>query len=250
MNNGTIFPRLREEAIREEVLQALLTIPGRILTLWLFVQDTKWLEPVSLVLKSLLPPRFKGSLRHELHHWFDPSKIARGIPLQKTEHSSETRILDPQVAWSAAYLQVVLFAWRDFPALTGIMPRKDIGKAKPKPAAAGEDHWFRIARFSSSVGIENQQIRDMQRVGPDEKLIRKFLDEARPSRYFHVDQEKYMELLNSIETMLESLAVSKRMEAVVQYTTNGSAVPMDHRCGRPFENDWTHDRFFIFILIF
>ncbi|OJD27033.1 hypothetical protein ACJ73_01578 [Blastomyces percursus] len=65
MNNREIFPALIDSE-RSKVLEHLLQISGRILSLHTFSQDWLFLELPSKALRGLLPKTFKGSVKNAL----------------------------------------------------------------------------------------------------------------------------------------------------------------------------------------
>ncbi|EER41730.1 conserved hypothetical protein [Histoplasma capsulatum H143] len=66
MNNREIFPALIDSERRSKVLERLLQISGRILSLHTFSQDWLFLELPSKALRGLLPKTFKGSVKNAL----------------------------------------------------------------------------------------------------------------------------------------------------------------------------------------
>ncbi|QSS66623.1 hypothetical protein I7I51_02812 [Histoplasma capsulatum] len=66
MNNREIFPALIDSERRSKVLERLLQVSGRILSLHTFSQDLLFLELPSKALRGLLPKTFKGSVRNAL----------------------------------------------------------------------------------------------------------------------------------------------------------------------------------------
>ncbi|KAF1349754.1 hypothetical protein BDV97DRAFT_376998 [Delphinella strobiligena] len=63
MQERTLFPMIRDSAVRAETTQRILATHGRILSLFTFFEDTKYLEPCAKIMKLLLPQKQKETIR-------------------------------------------------------------------------------------------------------------------------------------------------------------------------------------------
>lgn len=63
VGEGKAFPAIRDPGIRGGILARLLTIEGRILSIWTYLEDTKCLELLWKILRQLFPNNLKRSKR-------------------------------------------------------------------------------------------------------------------------------------------------------------------------------------------
>jgi hypothetical protein len=62
MKNGQLFPTVRDRHSRRGIYQRAINIKGRIPSLLLFIEDTKYLEAPAKALKSLFPININKTL--------------------------------------------------------------------------------------------------------------------------------------------------------------------------------------------
>jgi Protein of unknown function (DUF3723) len=126
MLSGDLFPAVRAEDIRSQIFDRLCSIKSIIRSIHTFLEDTKYLEPCSRILKKLLPRKCKGSLSQ---HFQALRNDQLNVKVQTSEFVFEERELSSSshASW-LTYRQLWLLALRHFPVMDGQAPRKDIGK--------------------------------------------------------------------------------------------------------------------------
>ncbi len=67
---------------------------------------------------------------------------------------------------------------RHFPEMTGISPRKEIGKAKPLKKESNPALWHDLACLAVDLGFRTKEALRLQRQDPDEALASQFLQHA------------------------------------------------------------------------
>jgi len=73
-----------------------------------------------------------------------------------------------------------MFAWRHFPDLNAIAPRRDIGKRKPQVKLINEQCWQRLADLAITLGFESEEAIRLRIQDSDTKMTLEFLRQVRP----------------------------------------------------------------------
>ena len=87
MNQGNIFPSLRLRTQRSRVLDRICSIPYTIISLYTFLEDTKYLEPGCTTLRKMVP--LNGSISQSFDAIYNRQTKFR---LQLTEHTSKDQV--------------------------------------------------------------------------------------------------------------------------------------------------------------
>ena len=126
MLSGELFPAIKNNDIRSQILERLCSIKNVIISLHTFLEDTKYLEPCARILKQLLPTRCKGSLSQHFQALHSGQST---IKVQTSEFGYRERELSSSSysSW-VSYRVIWLFALRHFPGMDRQAPRQDIGK--------------------------------------------------------------------------------------------------------------------------
>ena len=82
--------------------------------------------------------------------------------------------------------QLWMFAWRYFPELSGMLPRKDAGKRKPVPKAVNQEYWRRFSQTAADLGFTSASLKKLQCQDPDTRMVRQFIGEARPDEFYDI----------------------------------------------------------------
>jgi hypothetical protein len=225
MEERKIFCTLQNEAAREEILQNILVQDRLIPSLRTFFEDQKYLEPCSLVLKSLLDDSEKRPLwRAFSANYWHPSTVQ----LQYAEGSGAVANLvlsgdidEKSTAMKLAYLQLWLFCIRHFPELTDIKPRIESRKK------------IRIRR--------EYDLARLQQLGC---LAVKLGFRTKRATQLAVQAAEWTN------------ATSERMRSPIRPIvqefpfTSGYYSPRERRCGRPYDDDHDNDQAAIFTFMF
>lgn len=70
MQERKIFPAVTSEQCRSAILTGLLGVDGRILSFYTFYHDAIYFEACSKIMRGLLPPNFKDSIRDAFFYCF------------------------------------------------------------------------------------------------------------------------------------------------------------------------------------
>ncbi|KAB8071426.1 hypothetical protein BDV29DRAFT_159520 [Aspergillus leporis] len=168
MNNGILFPRLSNYTERERVLQALLSIKGRICSLALFFEDARCLAGPVKALRDLFGVDAQSSVYDCILNCWDgqmESQLTQVSEVEYQEQSLDARFRPQEVkraiAWSS-FLQPWLVAFHYF-----IDPR--IGRQRAQKSAqplfgmrgqaelakSAKKLGFRISKISFTIADSN-----------------------------------------------------------------------------------------------
>jgi Protein of unknown function (DUF3723) len=132
VRDRSLFPGITLHGDRDRLLQGLLSIPGRILSLDLFFKDAICFAPLARGMRSLLPPRSKESVRNLLLHCWNERTAGNMWCLQVSEN--EFKNIRPDqgspdeieaISFWMSYVQLWLVIFRHF-----VDPRR--GRKKPQ----------------------------------------------------------------------------------------------------------------------
>ncbi|KAI9736725.1 MAG: hypothetical protein M1834_000929 [Cirrosporium novae-zelandiae] len=251
MQDRRIFPAITSRFLRCRILGQLQNIRYRILSLYTFLEDTKYLEPAAFAMKRLLPPKFKGSVRSQMRMCYTGRNQSNGkLECQVSEYDFQEQNINglEGIQIDLRTDQLFLYSFRHFPEMSGINPRKDNGKPKPPPQTICEESVVGLAKLAQRLGFESLSIGRVAGQNPDAKALREFILKLRPPDLFDTSLENMQHILSSFTSYLES--IKPRMDPVRPlFSSNNEreGEPIAHRCGRPFEQSHLYDRRFLFI---
>ena len=130
------------------------------------------------------------------------------------------------------YKQLWLFAWRHFPELSAIAPRKDSGRPKPSSKGSDERSLHRFARLARSLGFETDSIQHILSNNPDFNMSRDFLRRVRPPDSYDVSDLACQPVIDGV---LQYLSMIREHRQPPMKTMESAEVPRASRCGRPHE---------------
>ncbi len=224
---------------RSSILSRLQSVKHIIPSLHTFLEDTKYLEPCAKIMKSILPVRFKGSIRQAFTHqhngcldWSEQCSENTQIP-----RSSNSGF---QARWHS-YRQLWLFAWRHFPVMTGQAPRKDARKAQQENGNELQCGWWHeFLSLASACGYGS--LRNMY-PDADEMTVREFLRNARPPQFYRLDEDHLKDKIRDVRAVLANIQRRPSENVTPQLSSNYQSCGPDiaFRCGRPFERSFKDD---------
>ncbi|KAH7065100.1 hypothetical protein B0J12DRAFT_561719 [Macrophomina phaseolina] len=237
--SGEIFGQVSNEAVRGRIKSNLSSVQVLIPTLRSFFENLKYLEPCSLILKRLLDPDDKRSIYRCLKAaYFSPSsqfiEYAEG---RVHEYSNKTASED---MWTS-YVQLWAFCFRNFPNMTSLEPRKELGKEKPS-TTTNAALWHHLGNLAVKLGFRTEQAVIFQQESPYFTLAQQVIQSAHPG--LTPDSS----LVSQIARLLEHTSGDSPERNAVALTSNVT-LPVERRCGRPFEDDHIRDREFMFLPI-
>jgi len=244
MQDGILFPAVTDRQQRLGIFRRLSVIPYLIPSLYTFIEDTKHIEPSAKIMKRLLPPRFKGSVRQAF------GRLHTGqtqIMKQRSETVFRPFSHSAKECFQVAYQQLWLFAMRRFPEMTGIQPRKDAGRPIEAITGGAEEWWHRFGELASKGGFDSAQIHHLCTQNPEEKMIRNFLHQARPSDVYQFDETVLNSEVQRISRSLSDVQPRDIHRPAAEFSSDAQrSLKLSERCGRPFYQSFLLDRKVLF----
>ena len=239
LDRHEIFSSPCFDAQRDQLLQRLRRVKHLIPSIYTFLEDTKYLEPCARVMKDLLPRKFQGSVRQA----FDRQHNGQNGFVEQIDEANtapEKALGSGYAARWKSYRQLWLFAWRHFPEMTGISPRKDPRKPKPVKVSIEYSWWHSISVLAIKSGYTNIS---NPFTSADEMMTRSFLRHARPPQLYHFDDTVFdlnvRRICDALKQIQPRGAVSEAPEISSDRDSCGSDVSL--RCGRPYEQAFHED---------
>ena len=228
ISHESLFPLIQDGAIKKGLCERVLATECMIPSLHTFFEDTKWLEPCAKIVRSLLPVECRESTRQALflaHNGSDTVHVQQSTMEVTMRQKSEEKAVE------YGYRQLWLYAWRHFPELSGMMPRKDIGRPKPQVQASNERCKYELADLAQTLGFRTAAISDLLGGDPDSRMIRDFLRAIRPMVVDQISDAIVEEVCRLVQRIPHrSTAAVTRSEDDVW-----ADITPDHRHGRPYE---------------
>lgn len=190
-----------------------------------------------MIMRRLISPGDKRTIFRSLRaSYFSPD--SQVIEVSEGKVLAFSRTTDSQDMWTS-YVQLWAFCMRNFPSMTTLEPRKELGRDKPSstPNAA---LWHHLGDLAVKLGFRTEQALKFQRQNPYAALAQQVMHSVHPG---HIPDET---IVSQIARFLElNTRNPPRTDAVA--LTSSASLPVERRCGRPFEDDFVSDRSFLFI---
>ena len=241
---GKLFSSPSFNAYRSDIFRRVRTVRYPIPSIHTFLEDTKYLEPCTRIMKTLLDGKFKGSIRQA----FDSQHSGQSVyPEQIDETTTVQRTVESgiEARWRS-YRQLWLFSFRHFPEITGQAPRKNV--QRPKPVTNGIDYtwWSSMAALASNCGYTrvSNTFRDA-----DETMAREFLRLVRPPPLYQSDDTGFDVHIGRI---YDALKMVRPRQIVIEPPSISSdffdcGSDISSRYGRPFEKAFQDDACHLFM---
>ena len=236
--------RTLDIADRSTALLEILSITHVIPSLHTFLEDTKYLEPCSKILRQLFPAQQRGSM-HQVFLSLHTGQ--RDVSIQTDNQTFQQLCLNNYDAFYSGYCQVFLFTMRHFAELSATQPRRDAGRGHSMPSHASDHLVTQLAEVARGSGFRSQQIDERIAQRSDEKLARQFL-QAKSADICDFDETVFGEDIRRICDILASVR-SKSLHSLPAVLSSDAQRPLklSERCGRPFQESYTHDRKFLYL---
>ncbi|CAI6338124.1 unnamed protein product [Periconia digitata] len=249
MHDSKIFSSVNHQQ-RSLYLSRVSLIKRIIPSLRVFFENQKYLEPCSLVLRSLLSANEKRSLWKAFSaNYFTPQQFE--VQTSEYEHTIvNTTILNmprdeqQQYQKQIGYLQLWLFCLRNFPEMTSITPRIGISGKKVR-SKRNEALWQRLGFLACKYGFRTERAEQLAAANPDKEHIDQFLSAARSGCDRH---NEYDNIVSKIMALIETIPVSPRESSEILVGSN--FCDFAFRDGRPHQDDHEADKNSLFLRLF
>jgi hypothetical protein len=230
---------------REAIWKRLLSLEGILIpSLYTFFEDLKFLKAPEKIMKSLIEPPFKGSLRVMMEqHFTGANQPSRVIHFQNTE----TFQLSPAQIVECGYQQLLLDPLRNFRKMIEECPRKE--KDRPKPIIMESDPvaWHKYASLASRLGFDSPAIQKLKDDDPYEKYARASLQKSCLSESYTFDEAAFESCVEKIASTLATATKKSPHPVTPALVTDGVGLDLPRRCGRFFETAHDQDRELLFL---
>ena len=245
---GQVFSAVTNQVKREGLLRSVLAQRCLIPTLRTFFENQKYLEPCSVILKSLLDDSEKRSLWKSFQaNFFAPN----AIQVQISENSPSIEVLPlaggkfTEAALKLGYMQLWMFCFRHFPEMTAFKPRLKMRTTQqtlqPQINAALLP---KLASFAVKLGFRTDKAVALANEDPDLVAAEQFLRSMRPSSTVDISRQ-----VLDIKRMLAETDSASEVPYATQpsrFSANQS-LSKERRCGRPFEQDHIQDHTTLYV---
>ena len=184
---GDILPAVKDEDRRSEIFDRICSLEHVILSIYMCIENTKWLEPAVRILKEPLPATDKGSIPQQfraLHNGQANMKV------QISEFTFEDRTSSSGDAFWLSYRRIFLFSLRHFLAMNGQAPRKDAAKQSSPHPIIQQRWWHELSSLASESGYSGLRWKYSDRRAADAKAIEGCVRSILPSKYYQIDTER------------------------------------------------------------
>lgn len=241
VNNGEIFPALIDSERRREVLEGLLLISGRILSLHTFNQDWLYLELPSRALHSLLPKNFGGSVRNAMLKKYVCTE--NSCIIQTSAAGYSIVVGDQRAASYISYVQLWLCALRLF-----VIPLKDSQTSENIHTFSSIRGLPLLAREAISLGFNSPEIEKLSNRDANEETCRYFIEHMCQVELYEPEPRRLSEAVRRIQNTLKQLHEKrKRADGAPAFSTNATSQPQCRRYNRPLASHIQNDRCYFFI---
>ncbi|MCJ1250104.1 hypothetical protein MMC30_007330 [Trapelia coarctata] len=231
MQKGELFPRINDERSRGALTERLQSIDFSIPSLYTFFEDTKWLEPCAKIIRGLLPAKFRGSIRKAMIQRYIGLPLQTNCCVELSSGAYSYIEFDEKATAALAYRQLWMYAWRHFPNLAMIAPRKDTGSSKPEIKERNPLYAQHLAVLAQKIGFESKEISALAQASCDSIITYEYLSRVRPMDLYQECPQQRANVVESIINLLNSFKPA--IEAVSPW--QGVEVPIIQRCGRPHQ---------------
>ncbi|KAK6522717.1 hypothetical protein TWF281_002153 [Arthrobotrys megalospora] len=232
-----VFPTITDSTVRAELCRRILRFSRQIPSLYTFFEDLKYLETGAIGIKQLFSRDLRyHSMRELLSVHFDPVLYKQGF----IDCLSDTTVkLTGEPGFHLAYLQLWIYALRQFHELTTTKPLKDPTlKAHPLANDSRHETWaqYDFAILASNLGFRSPEIARILGTPPQDIELENLLHSALPRADQHSVgfQKGKMLLKSAYEEALK--AILSEPKAVSSHIAENIVEPLNHRCGRPYSS--------------
>lgn len=235
MQNWTLFTFTQSTVVREQLLANLTSFDGMIPSLYTFFEDLKYLEPAAKIIRKLLPPGEKRSLRSSLSaHYFAPECNTLECPEGQFQN-----LLLHESTFESGYHQLWLFALRNFPEMINMSPRKEPTRSKPLIVEPSLSTWRRLGLLAAQLGFKTAMVESFCAATDQESSVRVV-------EHLGYDAAHNHSVVTDLTEVLSRLRRTPPAFSAPSFVSDAE-LSLERRCGRPFEGDHYKDKNHLFL---
>lgn len=232
--DGAIFPGVPDGSTRRRLLRNALSVDGMIPSMKTFHEDTLYME-YSLQAIKILIDSVTSQVRETLRNmWRGSGKTHLVLEYEDGVTKESDVQMDEESLFQTSYLQLWIFAMRNFPKLTYLSSKRD---SKNKVAIPGPDPHFQFAFASTAkaLGFESNSITALLSMDPLHAHARDMLSKAKPPSQFEYDCEYYAEAHADLLRQIQTRKLPPVEDKFPVWTLATSDILVGRRAGRPYD---------------
>lgn len=239
--DGSVFG-MADERDRSRILRNIRDVRCMIPSLLTFFESLKYIEPCTRILSMLTPKAgARDSIKDGLyacykHHDKETVCIEFGDNDLRPEPSSG---FFGDRDW--CYQMLWLAAMRNFVALGNVTTKKEQGQAKPTAAEPNPTLKRALGDLAYRLGFRSDTINNWRETDSARLLIGRLIKDSTGRA-----PESEVETIDQIAGILKRMT-NPKPDLVQCKLTNDEILPIARRFGRPYENDYAHDRKFLYL---
>ena len=224
------FPLLHNDVKRLRLRQNVVAVDGMIPSIKTLAKDSLYLEDCAKAMRTLIDPT-DCHMREAIQHMW------RGyggdyIVLESADGVAQYGDIQTgdEERFEIAYVQLWMFAMRNFHRLTNLVPKSD---NKQKVPSIGPDPQclLEFARLADALGFRSNAITSILNADADREHARNMLTIARPPGRYDYDLES--EITGHYQLLTRIRARQQELLGPPVWTTTLSNVKVKQRYGRP-----------------
>jgi hypothetical protein len=245
--DGTAFPLVHDLALRLRIQQAVLDFPRVIPSLRIFLENTKYLRVMTDVIKRVLPPRYKGTIRQAmLRYYIHPKNSEFEIQVSVNDFAKQTA--SKEYGFWSAYRQLFLFAMRHFFGLTNSRPLGLKNLSCPSQFDRSE-LWRQFGILATKVGFAIPALKNARSGSTTEFVaIRTLLTRLRPPELFSYEESTINECSSQLASILGKMSPRSITSVTpVQSWDKVEDWSLEERCGMTNTQTFFSDQRYLFL---
>ncbi len=244
MQDGILFPIVTNRQQRLGIFRRLSVISYLIPSLYIFIEDTKHVEPFVKIMKRLLPSRFKEFVRQAFERLHTSQTQ---IMKQRSETMFRPFSHSAKECFQVAYQQLWLFAMRRFLEMTCIQSRKNAERSIKVITGEAEKWWHRFDELASKNEFDFAQIHQLCTQNSKEKMIRDFLHQTRSSDVYQFDETVLNSEIQWIFRSLSDVQLRDIHRSAAEFSFDAQrSLKLSKRCDRSFYQSFMLNRKVLF----
>jgi hypothetical protein len=238
-----IFPLISEQGERAKLENKLIKISGRILSINTLIQDTLYLERPVKAFRSLLPRKFKGTVRQALRERWKLEDMERASALQTSEHGFEAAPTSVNL-FSLGMTQLWLFTLRHFvKAHVDAKCNQLVTSWPTEKRSLGKMAILARRLGFSSAEINTLRQEDFERADSD-RILRAICTED----FYQIDEAKVRMMTNRLKDCWRNLSrVKETQPQIPNFATEEAEQITRRRSNCPLRDEHQRDRPHLFV---
>ena len=249
MEAGELLDSIADASLRMKIKVNVPSVYPFIPMLFIFYENTKYLEAPQNIMRGLLAPKFKGSIYSAMRRAYTGTNREKESLMIKDDENTFIPIkAEGMNGFRCGYWQLWVRALRDFPDMTNIPPMKERDRQKPIIKEPSRTRWYEFAKMAYKLRFDSEQIQRYIKSDPVKETIRSSLlriyppdDDELKDKSFASEVTRHTELYLDYQRQRSNRQRQKR-PTNPPLTVNLVDQSLSHRCNRPFENSQKQDR--------